>query len=228
MKCPYCGVVVRMDFDEGSSTYRLEDGDKKDLGYEVVWDHCPECSGFVVIYKKGKYVSGAAGEYGHSDYLKDIQAEEILYPKHVTRRVAPEVPERYRDDFIEACATLPVSPKASAALSRRLLQDILHNKYNIRERSLQNEIDKFIELKDVPSYLADAVDAVRNVGNFAAHPSKDSNTGEVVDVEPGEAEWLLDVLEALFDFTFIQPKRLEERKQAMNDKLKAIGKPPMK
>jgi hypothetical protein len=49
--------------------------------------------------------------------------------------------------------------------------------------------------------LASAVDAVRNVGNFAAHPIKSKSTGDVLDVEPGEAEWLLDALERLFAST---------------------------
>jgi hypothetical protein len=220
VRCPYCDVAVRMDFEEGSSTHQFEDEEKKHLGYDAVWDHCPECRGFVVVYRTGKMVDISAGEFPHFD-LEDTQ-EEILYPRRITRKVAPEVPERYAKDFVEACATLHVSPKASAALSRRLLQDILHNEFHIEERTLHDEIDKFMELKDVPSYLTDAVDAVRNIGNFAAHPSKDSNTGEVVDVEPGEAEWLLEVLEALFDFTFVQPKKLEARKQALNEKLKAL------
>jgi hypothetical protein len=76
--------------------------------------------------------------------------------------------------------------------------------------------------------LNDAIDAIRNVGNFAAHPLKDTNTGEIVEVEPGEAEWLIEVLEALFDFTFVQPKRLEERRKKLNAKLTTLGKPPMK
>lgn len=227
MRCPYCDVVARMDFEETSSSYPFDEDDKKGLGYGVAWDHCPECEGFVIVYRAGKYVK-TSSEYYSFGQLTEVQEENILYPRNMTRKVAPEVPERYGKDFIEACVTLPVSPKASAALSRRLLQDILHNEYSINERNLQQEIDKFIGLKDVPSYLADAVDAVRNVGNFAAHPLKGSNTGEVVDVEPGEAEWLLEVLETLFDFTFVQPKRLEERKQALNEKLRSIGKPQMK
>ncbi len=227
MRCPHCDTVVRMDFEESSSTYRFQEDDQDGLGYHVTWDHCPECEELVVLYRVGKYVERSS-EYSSYDLLTDVQQEDLLYPKGTTRKVAPEVPERYGKDFIEACATLPVSPKASAAISRRLLQDILQNEYSIKERSLHDEIDTFIAIRDVPSYLSDAVDAVRNIGNFAAHPSKDSNTGEVVDVEPGEAEWLLEVLEALFDFTFVQPKRLQERKQTLNEKLEALGKPPMK
>jgi hypothetical protein len=38
-------------------------------------------------------------------------------------------------------------------------------------------------------------------------------------VEPGEAEWTLDVLEILFDFYFVQPARLKAKRDALNKKL---------
>ncbi len=47
-------------------------------------------------------------------------------------------------------------------------------------------------------------------------------------MEPGESEWCLDVLEALFDFYFVQPAKLAEKKTALNKKLGEAGKPPMK
>ena len=49
------------------------------------------------------------------------------------------------------------------------------------------------------------LDAVRNIGNFAAHPIKSLGSGEIMDVEPGEAEWSLDVLKELFGFYFVRP-----------------------
>lgn len=96
------------------------------------------------------------------------------------------------------------------------------------DHSLASEIEEFIQRADVPSYLSGAVDAVRSIDNFAAHPSKDKNTGEIANVEPGEAHWLLEVIDALFDFAFVQPKRLEERRNKLNVKLQSMGKPPMK
>ena len=63
----------------------------------------------------------------------------------------------------------------------------------------------------LPSHIADSLDAVRNIGNFAAHPAKSQATGEVVPVEPGEAEWTLDTLEELFDFYFVSPARTKAR-----------------
>ncbi len=68
---------------------------------------------------------------------------------------------------------------------------------------------------------------MRNIGNFAAHPTKSDSSGEIVDVEPGEADWLLETLEGLFDFYFVQPKLLEAKRAALNQKLEDAGKPPM-
>ena len=95
-------------------------------------------------------------------------------------------------------------------------------------KDLAGQIQEVLDSKQLPSHLADALDAVRNVGNFAAHPIKSKSTGEIVDVEIGEAEWCLDVLEDLFDFYFVQPEKLKKKKAALNKKLKESGKPPMK
>jgi hypothetical protein len=61
-----------------------------------------------------------------------------------------------------------------------------------------------------------------------SHPTKSTSSGEVVPVEAGEAEWNLDVVEALFDFYFVQPHLLHKKRDALNAKLKDAGKPPMK
>lgn len=74
----------------------------------------------------------------------------------------------------------------------------------------------------------ESLDAVRNIGNFAAHPTKSKSTGEIIDVEPGEAEWNLDVLESLFDYFFVQPALIKKKREELNRKLGDAGKPEMK
>ena len=142
--------------------------------------------------------------------------------------LGPEVPGDHAENYREASWVFPDSPKASAALSRRALQGLLREVGNVKPSDLSNEIEQVLKIGGLPSHLADAIDAVRNIGNFAAHPVKSSNTGEIVDVEPGEAEWLLDVLEGLFDFYFVQPAILERKRVALNKKLAEAGKPPMR
>lgn len=214
-------MASNLPFEEGL-VEKAADYDESGKGYSLTWDFCPECNNPIVILETGKYEAGLINT--------DVEGadQRTIYPINYTRFVPPEVPEPYRKDFLEACAVLPLSPKASAALSRRNLQNILREEFSIQPSNLAQEIQHFIQMSGVPSYLTQAVDAVRNVGNFAAHPSKDTSANQIVDVEPGESEWLIEVIESLFDFTFVQPKKLDERKSNLNDKLKQLGKPEMK
>lgn len=220
MKCPHCNVAINVEWE---STVAFVDSDKPGSGTEVAVETCPDCRKLIV-----KLVHGKIKRSEYSAEVTEVESEEIIYPKFSVRVVENEVPEQYKAEFLEATAILGISPKASAALSRRMLQNILQKVFGIEKRSLADEIDEFLHMQGVPSHLAGAIDAIRNIGNFGAHPLKDLHSGEIVDVEPGEAEWLLDVLESLFDFAFVQPRRLEARKERLNNKLKQIGKPPMK
>jgi hypothetical protein len=176
---------------------------------------CPECNEAIISLIRG------FPENGIPDSLT------LVYPNAKTRPVPAEVTNPYKQDFIEACKVLADSPKASAALSRRCLQDILRNIAGIKGKSLQDEIEQAIASGRLPSHICEDLDAVRVIGNFSAHPTKSTATGEIIEVEPDEAEWNLDVLELLFDFYFVQPAISARRKAAVNVKLKAAGKPEL-
>lgn len=120
------------------------------------------------------------------------------------------------------------SAKASAALSRRCLQLLLRDEAKVKHQDLFKEIQELLDRGTLPSHIAESLDAVRTIGNFAAHPIKSQSTGEIAPVEPGEAEWNLDVLELMFDFYFVAPARTKARKDALNRKLTDAGKPPLK
>jgi len=49
-------------------------------------------------------------------------------------------------------------------------------------------------------------------------------TGEIIEVEPTEADWSLDVLESLSDYYFTQPAILRAKRAALNQKLSDAGK----
>lgn len=82
--------------------------------------------------------------------------------------------------------------------------------------------------KQLPSAIAENLDAVRNIGNFAAHPMKDTSSGAIMPVEPEEADWNLDVIEELFDIFYVQPELAKRKRASLDAKLAAAGKPPMK
>jgi len=154
---------------------------------------------------------------------------ELVRPRGISRSPLPsEIPSEFTEDYKEACLVFTDSPKASAALSRRCLQNLLREKASATKRDLVDQIQEVLDSKSLPSYLAESLDAIRNIGNFAVHPNKSKSTGEIVDIEPGEAEWNLDVLEGLFDFYFVQERKIKEKKDRLNQKLIDVGKPTMK
>jgi hypothetical protein len=69
------------------------------------------------------------------------------------------------------------------------------------------------------------VDGIRNFGNFSAHPTDDKTTLQVIDVEPHEAEWCLEIIEDLFEYFYVGPAVAKARKAALDAKLAAAGKP---
>jgi len=87
-----------------------------------------------------------------------------------------------------------------AALSRRCLQNLLREKAKTTKRDLSYQIQEILDSKKLPSYLSEDLGAVRNIGNFSAHPIKSKKTGEIIEVEPGEADLNLNILEQLFGF----------------------------
>jgi len=219
MKCPHCVDSFFPEFHEQEVNW-------PDSGYTIT-DHgqhwcvkttkCPACEKAIIFL--------LSRPQNNSALVRNLT---LVLPRGVARApLSPDVPEKYAADYREACLVFWDSPKASAALSRRCLQHLLTNEAGVKG-DLADQIQKVLDAKSLPSYLAQAIDGVRNVGNFAAHPTKSKSTGEIVEVEPGEAEWLLDTLEGLFDFYFVQPALLKKKQDALNAKLADMGKPPMK
>ncbi len=218
MKCPHCLT----SFHEQTSETEL--GEDQTSKWVLRVRRCPACQRFVISLNESydRFIAN-----GKTHYHK--RREFLCYPKAPSRAPLPtEVPSPYADDYSEACLTLVDSSKASAALSRRCLQHILRDKAGVKPGNLADEIQQVIDSSKVPSHISESLDAVRNIGNFAAHPIKSKSSGEIIDVEPGEAEWNLDVLEALFDFYFVQPELLKKKRAALDAKLAEAGKPKMK
>ena len=192
------------------------------IDYSIEHQVCPECRRVIAWLIVTKYNTRADGK----SLVSISKDETLIIPKASGRKPVPStVPAQYASDYNEACLVLSDSPKASAALGRRCLQSIIHDVAKLKRANLFDEIEALISSGALPSFLNEQLHAVRVVGNFAAHPMKSTNSGELIDVEPGEAEWTLDVLETLFDFYFVQPEAAKQKKAQINKKLSDAQKP---
>jgi hypothetical protein len=220
MKCPHCKDSVHRDFEDTALVHKGDGyfgvGTRgKRLHWTVSHMVCPACSKAIISLK------GAQSPTFHPEFF------QLVYPKNGVRPNAPEeVPAEISEDFNEACIVISDSTKASAALSRRCLQAVLHY-LGYKQHKLADAIKAAIDANIFPLSLAENLDAIRVIGNFAAHPAKDSNAAAIFSVEPEEAEWNLDVLEELFDFVYVQPAKSKIRRDKLNEKLVAHGKHPI-
>lgn len=217
MKCPHCNDGIHASFHE-SKIYN-GDGGWSAIG-EQFWSvysmECPACKKAIISLS----ATNARGTLTMPSYS--------IYPRSSNRPAPPkEVPADIAADYVDASNVLSVSPKASAALSRRCVQAVLRDR-GYPQHDLAPAIQAALDSGTLPTAIEDNLDAVRQIGNYAAHPMKDKHTGEILPVEPHEAEWNLDVLDELFDFYYVQPQRAESKRLALNEKLKAAGKPEMK
>ncbi len=219
MQCPHCTI----HFHENWDVNQLSRGDRN-ISWAYRTAHCPGCDEITIQFSKSRW-NGHSGNYVYESWSQ-------LFPFGSNRGpVPPEVPPDISRDYIEACQVLSISTKASAALARRCLQSILRA-HGYKASDLAREIDLLLNEADpkkaIPLTLRTTVDGIRNFGNFSAHPITDVTSLQIIDVDPHEAEWCLEILEEMFQHFYVRPAEAKARKAALDAKLKSAGKPPSK
>lgn len=191
------GQSVLLDYMESINQIEVRDPSDKSAGlFDVCM--CPACRQPCIVQCKG--VSRTLVLPGSSP------------PKLLPDAVDPEM----REEFAEAARVLPISPKASAALARRCLEMML-TKQGFYHPKLEQKIEAAEQ--HLPGYLHATMDAVRKLGNLSVHAQESKHTGEIVDVEPHEADLLLTILEELADHYYVKPAASAKRLADLQAKL---------
>ena len=203
-KCPHCEAWYLPDQD----LYEAESGyyDLKWSWFRVVEEFCPGCTGAILYLNETQDASEPGGKYLRTEMIEGT--EQLIWPKTVVSERCPdEVPDMYRNDYDEARSVLPYSAKSAAFLGGRVLQHLLQAEYGSKAPTLEKQIEDVLARTGpdaIPSQLRDLLDMIRKSRNIAGHPFWDQ-TGQLIDVEPKEAELVLDTVGALFQERFVYP-----------------------
>lgn len=203
--CPFCGSSVAITIaterikecyfrdDIGRSVYANKTGAVWNNVFDVYMRHCPSCDN--VSFQ-------AIGAYN----LKGLNIP--LYPISLAKQFPDYIPKAILQDYNEAYSILSLSPKASATLSRRCLQGMIRDfwQVNVSSGKLFDEINA-IRTKISPSQWK-AINSLRSLGNIGAHMEKDVN--EIVEIDDGEAEKLIKLIELLIEKWYIARHDEEE------------------
>lgn len=217
--CPFCQHAQAMT-NSRTATDRVHldvyEALEGDVGIEAVSFVCSNraCRRLSLTVKLIPY--SQTGNYYQPNCRANAIRQWKLLPQSSAKPQPDCVPEPLRNDYYEACAIRDLSPKASATLSRRCLQGMIRDFCNISKRTLDAEIKALrvaVEENSAPRGVTeesiDAIDAVRTVGNIGAHMEKDISL--IVDVDPGEAQILIELVESLFDEWYVARDRRNQK-----------------
>lgn len=94
---------------------------------------------------------------------------------------------------------------------------------------ISEKLNLFQEIEAIREFVTsdtwEAIDAVRKIGNIGAHMEQDVNL--IVDVDPKEANILIQLIESLFEDWYIERHKRQERNaavKALADTKKPKGK----
>ncbi|MBE5923955.1 MAG: DUF4145 domain-containing protein [Lachnospiraceae bacterium] len=191
-QCPYCNRIMSISND----TFRYYESNFRNISYPAK-DNIEESAINIYFYKCpncGEYIINAKGI---GSKVEDVDVP--IRPLSAAKQYPEYIPKSIRQDYEEACAIVKLSPKASATLSRRCLQGMIRDYWEISEKNLYEEINS-LKGKIQPD-LWEAIDSLRQLGNIGAHMEKDINM--IVDIDEDEADNLIKLIELLMKEWYI-------------------------
>lgn len=209
--CPHCERAVtispeRQSIDVDTLHIANIDG-QRSLQTQYIVCPNPECRRFTLTATLSESRASPSGRPHMSKILK----EWSLVPSSASKHFPDYIPQAIRDDYAEACLIRDLSPKAAATLSRRCLQGILRDFWQVKPGRLVDEIDQIEEKVDTDTW--NAINAVRKLGNIGAHMEKDINV--IVEVEPNEAALLIGLVETLLKEWYVARESRKSRMEAV-------------
>ena len=141
-----------------------------------------------------------------------------LLPESRAKEYPTYIPEEIRNDYSEAYKIKNLSPKASATMCRRCLENIIKDFWNIDGKmNLYNRIKKLEDPEyNIGDDLIQRFHDLKNIGNIGAHMRDDSSYINN-DVDSGEAETMLKFIEIVINLTYMVRRSKEKNMQNLKE-----------
>ena len=215
-QCPFCqhhATVDQSDYRFYNNRFTV-DNKYGELVFATMVVACPnpDCKEVTLtaVMAEPKYPDAHPAMNNYQVPGRNLRSWELI-PASRAKPMPAYIPASIVQDYNEACAIESLSPKASATVARRCVQQVIRGFFSVSKAKLYDEIQ---EIKGrVSPETWEAVDALREVGNIGAHAEKDINI--IVDVEPGEAAALIRLVEILIEETYIARHRRRDELDAV-------------
>lgn len=144
-----------------------------------------------------------ASKCDHCEKLALWNNQKMVYPRSITvENPNPDMPEVAKGLYIESAQILQDSPRASAALLRLALQEILNEVVKGGEK---NNINKNIGIlsKEVDKTTQKALDLIRINGNNAVHPGE-------IQIKEETTEYMYKLLNIIVQKLISDKKQIDD------------------
>ena len=212
--CPYCShptTITDPNYFESWERINLLKSSLGEVGFYIQSVTCPnsKCN---KLWLRAELCNAYMQHGTWGDWMKGnvVQSWQLL-PESEAKVQPDYIPQPIQQDYYEACRIRDLSSKASATLARRCLQGMIRDFWEIKKARLKDEIDALEDKVDADTWTS--IDAVRSVGNIGAHMEKDINI--IVDVEPGESQLLIGLIEQLVDDWYVTRENRRKRTEAL-------------
>jgi hypothetical protein len=204
MQCPHCHSEI------GGKQHTFALGEDPDGAWQVSSTRCNICERLVVEL-----------------CAKDGCAYPVRPLGSGRPRLAGDVPAEFESEYHTACEILAISPESSAAISRRLLQRFFVAQFGTENAELSELIGTATEAAEMQPYLREALRTLVALARLEPQSEKSLRPHTLIPVQPGEAEWTLDVLQNLLEARYVQPARLQRLQSALEEKVGPLAPPPV-
>ena len=208
--CPHCSAYANMEW------YNIYKGHTFDVDYSIYIAICQYCRKYSVWHN-----------FGAIQDSKPIMVREMLYPKQTAIPPIEDMPESIKQIYLEASSVLGDSPRASCALLRLALQELMvylkdnYEQYRtLKGKNINDDIGELVKLGLSPE-IQQALDIVRITGNNAVHSNKELNINDTPEI----AYKLFELLNFIVKEMITRPKEINSLfSQMPKDAKEAIGK----
>ncbi|MHA1205245.1 MAG: DUF4145 domain-containing protein [Candidatus Heimdallarchaeaceae archaeon] len=201
--CPYCDIVSQHKFySVAISVYSILDFDKYHKPKEKNNSHRKARVSFDCSHSDFEHLAISICVHCNNYCIWELENKKIIFPLVYGPKPNNDLPKDLKDDFNEARSIINLSPRASAALSRLILEKLLKH-LKIKGKNL-NDMIVYLITQGLNEKLQKAMDTLRVFGNEAVHPGQ-------IDLKDDRetATGLLDLINILVEDLISKKKRID-------------------
>lgn len=212
--CPHCGVFAQVKWHRDKEL-SIDNPYTDELHIGFCFAQCEYCQGVMCF----SYELLNVYKDPYDGWIEEFNST-MLYPKQIGIPPAEDMPEHIKKTYQEASLVLGDSPRASCALLRLALQELMaylrdhYEEYrDLTGKDINKDIGTLVKHCGLSPKIQKVLDSIRITGNNVLH------LGELnIDDNQDIAEMLFKMINFIIGEMITKPKEIEDLYEKMPEK----------